>query len=98
MPIDPKISWEGHLSGFVIGLLLAFVFREVPIENKKYEWEKEDFNPEEDDFIRQFDENGNFIEKLPEVKEPTIETPVIEKPVRIIYTLTKTDKPEDKKL
>lgn len=93
MPIDSKISWEGHLSGFVVGLVLALLFREVSIENKKYEWEQEGYNPKEDEFLQQFDENGNFIEKIQEVEEP-----VNEDSVRIVYTLRKTDKSQDKDL
>ena len=85
MPIDPKISWEGHLSGFAVGLLLAFLFKEVPIENKKYDWEKEDYNPEDDDFLKQFDEDGNFIEKVPEPKEELLVQP----PIRVVYTIKK---------
>ena len=84
LPIDPKIPWEGHTAGFVVGLAFALIFKKIPIENKKYDWEKEDFNPEEDDFIKQFDENGNFIEKAPE------ELPDKEhQPIRVIYTLRK---------
>ena len=84
LPIDPKISWEGHLSGFVIGLVFAFFFKEMPIETKKYEWEKEDYNPEEDDFLRQFDENGNFIEKVSiEPQESESEQ------FRVVYTFRK---------
>ena len=60
-PIDPKISWEGHLSGFLVGFSLALVFRKVDIEYKRYDWERDDFNEEEDPFLRQFDEEGNFI-------------------------------------
>lgn len=26
-PLIPEVSWEGHLSGFVLGLLMAFAFR-----------------------------------------------------------------------
>ena len=26
-PTDPKISWEGHLSGFIVGILLALLFK-----------------------------------------------------------------------
>jgi membrane associated rhomboid family serine protease len=84
LPIDPKISWEGHLSGFGIGLVFAFFFKEIPIETKKYDWEKDSYRPEEDDFLKQFDENGNFIEKLPE--EPAKEEP---KQIRIVYTFKK---------
>jgi hypothetical protein len=83
-PIDPKISWEGHLSGFAVGLGFALLFKEVPLDNKKYPWEMEDFNPEDDDFIKQFDENGNFIEKVPD-EAPEVEN----QPIRVIYTLRK---------
>ncbi|WP_432411618.1 rhomboid family intramembrane serine protease [Rasiella sp. SM2506] len=69
-PIDPKISWEGHLSGFLVGFVLALFFRKNPVENKKFEWEKDSYNEEDDDFMNYFDDDGNFIEMLPEVEEP----------------------------
>ncbi|GAA4113197.1 rhomboid family intramembrane serine protease [Aquimarina addita] len=65
-PIDPKISWEGHLSGLLVGILLAFVIKRGIIKPVKYPWESPDFNPEEDEFLKHFDEQGNFIERLPE--------------------------------
>ena len=34
-PTDEKISWEGHLSGFIIGLVLAFYFRKRGPKNTK---------------------------------------------------------------
>jgi hypothetical protein len=93
LPIDPKISWEGHLSGFGIGLVFAFFFKEIPIETKKYEWERDDYNPEEDDFLKQFDENGNFIEKVRD-ELPVLENP----PIRVIYTLKKDSKKDDENI
>ena len=66
VPVDPKISWEGHLSGLLVGLLLAFMFQQKIVKKPKYDWEKEDYDPEKDDFMNHFDEKGNFIEKLPE--------------------------------
>ena len=68
-PIKDEISWEGHLGGFLTGLLLAlFVKAKIP-GRKKFAWEHEDYNEAEDDFLRQFDEDGNFIEIPPEEQE-----------------------------
>jgi len=66
VPVDPKISWEGHLSGLVVGLLLAFVFKQNIVIKPKYEWEKEDYDPQSDLFMSHFDAKGNFIEKIEE--------------------------------
>lgn len=90
-PIDPKISWEGHLSGFIVGIVLALVFRKNPVENKKYEWEREDFNPEDDPFLRQFDADGNFVEIEREVEVETDE----QTPTKISIQYTYRDKSKD---
>ncbi|MFD2565025.1 rhomboid family intramembrane serine protease [Aquimarina rubra] len=66
LPVDPKISWEGHLSGLLVGILLAFLIKKGVAKPKTYYWESPDYNPEDDEFLKHFDENGNFIERLPE--------------------------------
>ena len=38
-PIDPKISWEGHLAGMVIGLAAAVYYRKSGPKRKLYQWE-----------------------------------------------------------
>jgi len=96
-PTDPKISWEGHLSGFIVGVLFSFIFKKNPIENKKYEWEKENYNPEEDVFLQHFDENGNFVESTPEdLLDENKDGKEIEKPkpnkITVRYTLKKQHK------
>ncbi|MEB8330007.1 rhomboid family intramembrane serine protease [Flavobacteriaceae bacterium KMM 6897] len=61
-PIEDGISWEGHLGGFVAGLVLASTIRVHAPPVKKYDWEQDDFNEENDPFLRHFDADGNFIE------------------------------------
>lgn len=91
-PVNPEISWEGHLSGFFVGLLFAFYFKSNPIQSKKYDWERDDYNPDNDPFLKQFDEKGNFVElpkPLPE--ESSTEETVAQKPrlIKIIYSYKK---------
>ena len=59
LPIKDGVSWEGHLSGLVIGFLFAFLFKKQIAKPKKYKWEQPDYNEEEDEFLKHFDENGN---------------------------------------
>ena len=62
-PIKSNMSWEGHLSGFIIGILLALLFKKHTPINKVYKWENEDYDNTDDPFLNQFDKDGNFIEK-----------------------------------
>lgn len=61
-PIKEQMSWEGHLSGFVTGILLTFIFRAYAPEIEVYDWENEDYDESQDSFLQQFDSEGNFIE------------------------------------
>lgn len=61
-PIKDGISWEGHLAGFLTGLLFAILFKADIPPVRKYTWEQDNYSEEEDEFMKHFDEDGNFIE------------------------------------
>ena len=61
---DQNISWEGHLAGLITGFIFAKYFKTPEFkENKVFDWQQPSFNPEEDDFAKHFDDNGNFAPK-----------------------------------
>jgi len=62
LPLEEGISWEGHLSGMITGIIFAYIFKKEIAKPKTYAWEDPDYNEEEDFFLQHFDEDGNFIE------------------------------------
>ncbi len=62
-PIKESISWEGHTSGFIIGILFAIFYRKTIPKPFQYDWQKPDYV--KDDFDNRFDENGNYIPPPP---------------------------------
>lgn len=40
-PMEPRVSWEGHLSGLLTGVLLAFVYRKKGPQAPRYQYEIE---------------------------------------------------------
>ncbi|TDQ28982.1 rhomboid family intramembrane serine protease [Zeaxanthinibacter enoshimensis] len=89
-PLKEEMSWEGHLGGFLSGLLLAMVLKARVPESRKYAWEAEDYDESSDEFMRQFDEDGNFIERAEEDAEE--EPPQ----VRYHYTYKTSEKEKGK--
>lgn len=62
LPIRDGMSWEGHLSGFISGLLIASITKVRADANPLYSWQKPQYEEENDPFMKHFDEAGNFIE------------------------------------
>ena len=86
LPHDPTVSWEGHLSGAVVGFLLALYYRkEEPIEalknqvyvHEEVEWDdwKVPAHPEPRSQIHPFFAPLYFERILPQTKTPESKTP-----------------------
>ncbi|SEC85661.1 Membrane associated serine protease, rhomboid family [Tenacibaculum sp. MAR_2009_124] len=66
-PLKEGISWEGHLSGFIVGITLAFIFKNKGITKEEFVFSRNDF----DDM---FDNEGNYIPPVEETEEEIINT------------------------
>jgi len=75
-PIKENMSWEGHFSGFFVGLWFAVRFQSAVPKPEQYHWEKSDYNEQNDPFLKHFDAEGNFIEKPVESSDSIPETAV----------------------
>ena len=63
-PVKEKMSWEGHLSGFIVGLFFALLFESHIPNSESYAWESDDYDVSQDPFLQQLDANCNFIDKV----------------------------------
>lgn len=60
-----KISWQAHLSGAIVGIMLAYLFRNIGHQKKKYIWEFPNYYSEKDDRLwQEYKENhpDDFLE------------------------------------
>jgi len=53
LPVKEQVSWEGHLGGFFMGLIFAFIYRKKGIVKNEFQFTKTHF----DDM---FDDEGNL--------------------------------------
>jgi len=90
-PIDYKISWEGHLSGLLIGMTFAFLFKKKIAKKPKYIWEDPIYIEDNEEFMKCFDEQGKFtptserLEKENEEGLDKIRDTTETHPIRLIY-------------
>ncbi len=86
LPLEVGVSWEGHLSGLIVGLVFALLFRKQIAKPKRYVWEEPNYNEADDEFLQHFDENGYFIESKVEEELPEANPPEVTQPLNIHYT------------
>ena len=96
--VDQNISWEGHLAGFVTGFVMS-LFYKTPEYAKPivYDWQKPDFDPNEDAFMKHFDENGNFVNTEIPPEESEILSSYFNSDISVNYIITNS-KSEDESL
>lgn len=62
LPLEPRVSWQGHLAGFTSGILLALIFYKYQIEFEDPQQKPKPYvSKREAEFLSHFDEEGNFI-------------------------------------
>lgn len=64
LPIEKGISWEGHLSGFIVGAVFAYFYKSIGIVREEFIFSKTDFDS-------MFDTDGNYIPPLEEDESHT---------------------------
>ncbi|PCH76597.1 MAG: rhomboid family intramembrane serine protease [Flavobacteriaceae bacterium] len=58
-PVKEGISWEGHLSGFVVGFIFAIIYRKIGLQKIEHTYSSSEFDT-------YFDEDGNLKESIEE--------------------------------
>lgn len=61
-PTDERISWEGHLSGMIVGVILAFVYEKKGPQAPKYQYEiEQELGIEPPDFEAEYNEKLRIL-------------------------------------
>jgi hypothetical protein len=93
-PMEQRVSWEGHLMGFLTGIILAFVFRKEGPQRPKFQYEIE-----KELGIEPPDLEGMYLERLRQAEELEAERKRQENGHFIVYHYVPTNptvrQPED---
>lgn len=69
-----RISWQSHLVGAVVGTILAYIYKNIGEQPKKFIWQYPNYYSERDDKIWQQykTEHPEDFQELPQIKKPDI--------------------------
>jgi membrane associated rhomboid family serine protease len=86
-PTAQHISWEGHLSGMLVGIFLAYYYRKLGPQRPKYQFEIEkELGIEPPDLEGQYWEQVRLAEELNKQQEEDLNG------IKIIYEIKKEEK------
>lgn len=72
-PMEPHVSWEGHLMGLISGVALAFIYKNKGPQSPKYQYEIEkEMGIEPPDFEGELNERIRIAEELRKAAEEEV--------------------------
>jgi membrane associated rhomboid family serine protease len=95
-PTQPRVSWQGHLSGLIVGVVLAFIYRKQGPQRPKYQYEIEkelgieppDF---EGDLKRALEAERLAALEAIALADDQVEVPAQQSPTIVVYDYKKKD-------
>jgi membrane associated rhomboid family serine protease len=87
-PIEPRVSWQGHFMGLIVGIWLAFYFRSEGPKRPKYQYEIE-----KEMGIEPPDLEGIYLERLRQLEENQKEQEVSQNrnDINVVYHIVPSD-------
>ena len=90
-PMEPRVSWQGHFMGLIVGIWLAFYFRTEGPRRPKYQYEIE-----KEMGIEPPDLEGMYLERLRQIEEQEKEKEQVQNTqvINVVYHVVPSDKNE----